>query len=136
MARTMAACLLAALAGCGKDEPSPAEPRLPAPRPPEADVGAREHVVRILEARFEPARQEARAGDTVVWRNESSAEHAVTETAPADGGGDRFDSGPIPPGRSFRHTVREPGLRPYHCRLHPDDGMTGALAVKAVAEAK
>lgn len=60
---------------------------------------------------FNPKVVEARAGDTVVWRNAGTIEHSVTA--------DPFDAGLLGPGKTFSKTFDSPGVYAYRCTPHP-----------------
>jgi plastocyanin/uncharacterized membrane protein len=64
--------------------------------------------------RFQPPELAVRAGETVEWKNEDIVSHTVT----ADDGS--FDSGLIPPGGTWKMTVKSAGSLEYHCRPHPN----------------
>lgn len=76
------------------------------PGPPAVRVPIRRYA-------YLPARLEIDAGTTVEWVNED----AVVHTATADDAS--WNSGAIPPGRSWRATFSRPGIYPYHCGPHP-----------------
>ena len=71
---------------------------------------------------FAPARIEVTAGTTLVWTNRDQLAHTVT----ADDGS--WDSGPIAPGGTWRHSFAQPGTYSFHCTPHPF--MTGVVVVK------
>jgi plastocyanin len=71
---------------------------------------------------FAPNRIEIAAGATVEWTNRDQLEHTIT----ADDGS--WDSGPIVPGATWRHTFDQPGTYAFHCTPHPF--MTGVVVVK------
>jgi len=71
---------------------------------------------------FSPQRLAASAGATVEWTNRDQVAHTVT----ADDGS--WDSGPIEPGATWRHTFDMPGTFAFHCSPHPY--MTGAVVIK------
>jgi plastocyanin len=62
---------------------------------------------------FAPARLEVTVGTTVEWTNRDQLEHTIT----ADDGS--WDSGPIGPGGTWRHTFDHPGTYAIHCTPHP-----------------
>ena len=57
----------------------------------------------------------------MIWVNEDLVPHTATASNAA------FDSGAIPAGGSWRHTVTEAGRLQYSCAFHPT--MTGALRI-------
>ena len=71
---------------------------------------------------FSPQRLAASAGATVEWTNRDQVAHTVT----ADDGS--WDSGPIEPGATWRHTFDTPGTFAFHCTPHPY--MTGAVVIR------
>src|SRR4051812_39955987 len=83
---------------------------------------AAEVVITIKDRKFEPARAEARIGDTTRWVNEDILPHTATGKKAA------FDSGTVAPGASFRYLARRPGRISYSCVFHPT--MKGELRVK------
>ncbi len=80
---------------------------------------------------FSPQTVTINVGDSVVWRNTTSAPHTVTGN---DGtwGSDPVDL--IDPGEQFTHTFLSPGAFAYHCELHT--GMTGTVIVEGGAPDK
>jgi hypothetical protein len=75
---------------------------------------------------FHPDASEIPAGATVTWVNDGRNAHTVT----ADDGS--FDSGEIPPGRTFTLTFDEPTSVAYYCRYHSAPGglgMSGRLVI-------
>src|SRR6516162_11927020 len=97
-------------------------------------------IVRMTDGlRFKPARVVVHAGDTVEWKNSSTAAHTVTADArrAAEGkevvlpaGAAPFDSGTVTPGNSYRHTFTAPGTYKYICVPHVDLGMVGEIIVQ------
>ena len=79
-------------------------------------------VVEMRAMAFAPLRIEVNAGATVAFTNRERLEHTVTAN---DGS---WDSGPIAPGGTWRHTFAQPGTYPFHCTPHPF--MTGVVVVK------
>jgi plastocyanin len=70
---------------------------------------------------FVPASMTVAAGTHVIWTNTDTVPHSVTA---AD---NRFDSGPVLPGKSFEWTAGGDGAVNYHCIFHPS--MTATLTV-------
>jgi plastocyanin len=88
-----------------------------------AGAWAGSHEVRIQGMKFEPARLEVAAGDTVTWTNADPFPHTVT----AKGAG--VESGTIAPsGGKWTYTVKSKGEIDYACRFHPS--MKGAVVAK------
>ena len=77
--------------------------------------------VTIAAMRFEPQTLAVRPGDRIVWLNRDPFPHTVVSPA------GRFRSPQIAPGASWSHVVRQPGVLPYACSLHPT--MTAELRV-------
>jgi plastocyanin len=71
---------------------------------------------------FSPQRLTATPGATIAWTNRDQVAHTVT----ADDGS--WDSGPIEPGATWRHTFDTPGTFAFHCSPHPY--MTGAVVIR------
>jgi len=78
---------------------------------------------------YVPINHDVDIGDTVTWANEDITGHTVTsgkgigflgnpdtDKARPD---DYFDSGIIPPGKSWSFTFKEKGLFEYTCTIHP-----------------
>jgi plastocyanin len=80
------------------------------------------HTVAIDASRFEPDTLTVMVGDTVVWVNKDLVAHTATSKAHA------FDSGLIPPGKSWKYTPKRAGDSAYTCSYHPR--MSGLLRVK------
>lgn len=78
--------------------------------------------VEMRQMTFAPQRLEVSAGATVEWTNRDQVEHTITAN---DGS---WDSGPIAPGGSWRHTFDTPGTYSFHCTPHPF--MTGVVVVR------
>ena len=77
--------------------------------------------VSIQNFAFQPATITARAGDTIVFTNNDSTVHTVTQ----DPLGSGFQSAPIDPGTTYTLSIDDPGTYPFFCELHP--GMTGTV---------
>ena len=82
---------------------------------------ARTHQVAIQGLLYVPETLTVRPGDVVVWTNKDPFPHTVTAAG-------AFDSGPIPAGKSWRHTAAKAGTYPYLCTLHTT--MKGTLRVE------
>jgi plastocyanin len=87
-----------------------------------AAVAVTGSAVEIRGMAFAPLRLATSSGATVAWTNRDQLAHTVT----ADDGS--WDSGPIEPGATWRHTFVTPGTYAFHCSPHPY--MTGAVVVK------
>jgi len=78
---------------------------------------------------YNPSPLTVSVGTTVLWTNNDSTGHTVTEgnpsgTTPPNG----FDSGILVPGKTFSHNFNEAGATQYYCTLHPT--MLGEIFVK------
>jgi len=130
--------ILLALAVAGCSDEVPREVRA------EAAAGARpaDHLVVIRmtdDMRFQPAAAVIARGDTVVWVNDGQMPHTATDdpgTARLDehnvlpAGAGQWDSGPLEPGRRFRHVFTTSGDYTYLCSFHETMGMIGRLSVE------
>lgn len=79
--------------------------------------------------RFFPGHLIVGPGDTVEWRNSSSASHIIVATEVPPGAG-RFVSPPLAPGAPWRHGFYEPGLYRYACALHGAGTLSGVIEVR------
>jgi plastocyanin len=70
---------------------------------------------------FSPSTIAARAGDVIVFTNNDTVPHTVTQTTAGDG----FRSDPIAPGTTYILTIDEPGTYEFFCEFHP--AMTGTI---------
>ena len=80
------------------------------------------HTIVIDGMRFTPSTVDAKAGDTILWKNNDPFAHTVT--VPAGGP----DSGEIPAGGSWSYRVKSAGTVAYICKLHPT--MKAAVRVR------
>jgi plastocyanin len=87
---------------------------------------------------FSPQTVTIKAGQVVLWRNQSLFAHTVTfdRSAAADPndvvvpvGAEPFSSGDIPQGETFAHKFTVPGTYRYVCLKHEGEGMTGTIIV-------
>jgi plastocyanin len=86
--------------------------------------------VAIKSLKFDPKKLEVRAGDSVVWTNESKTKH----TATSDDDSETFDTGEIEPDRSSKPvTFEREGEFKYQCKVHGKT-MSGTIVVKAKAK--
>ena len=77
--------------------------------------------IRMQKETFVPASATVAPGTHITWINMDTMPHSATA---AD---NRFDSGPIMPGKSFEWTAGGNGAVDYHCIFHPS--MTAILTV-------
>ena len=80
------------------------------------------HTVTIDGMKFTPATVTARPGDTIVWVNKDIVAHTATSTAAG------FNSRAIPPGKSWKLTIKAKGPSDYVCSYHPT--MKGSIRVE------
>jgi plastocyanin len=78
---------------------------------------------------YNPSPLTVSVGTTVIWTNNDSTGHTVTEgnpsgTTPTNG----FDSGILAPGKTFSHNFDTAGTTQYYCTLHPT--MLGKILAK------
>jgi plastocyanin len=71
---------------------------------------------------FDPATVTIKAGESVTWTNQDSANHTVV----ADNG--EFTSGDLAKGATFGFKFDTAGTYAYHCGVHPS--MTGTVIVQ------
>jgi plastocyanin len=86
-----------------------------------AAMAASTHEVKIEGMQFSPATITVKRGETVTWRNNDVVPHTATAAG-------RFDSGAIPPGKTFSKKMARAGVYDYVCIYHP--GMKGRIEVK------
>ena len=72
---------------------------------------------------YSPAEIEVAKGSEIVWINDDSIVHTVTDTSDATA----FDSSIIGQGKEWRHKFDEAGSYEYYCTLHP--WMVGEVTV-------
>lgn len=81
--------------------------------------------IKMQKESFVPAKTTVAAGTHITWTNTDTVPHSVTAAE------NRFDSGPILPGKSFEWTADKAGKVDYHCIFHPS--MTAVLTVDATS---
>jgi len=84
-------------------------------------AGSEPATIRMQKEAFVPASMSVAAGTHVTWTNTDTVPHSVTARD------NRFDSGPIQPGKSFEWTAEGSGAVNYHCIFHPS--MTAILTI-------
>lgn len=88
---------------------------------------------------FSPRNVSIKAGEAVLWRNQSTFTHTVTFDPTRAGkasipqGANPFSSGDIEPGETFAHKFTVPGTYRYVCRHHSNAEMTGTIIVTPAA---
>lgn len=85
---------------------------------------------------YKPAKLAVSAGTTVTWVQMDPGAHTVTSGTVAQGAAgvteapdQRFASGELSTGQSFKHTFSEPGTYRYFCEIHPAT-MQGDITVR------
>ena len=111
--------VLAALAGCGGDDPSPSSAS--------GDVAAE---VTVETFDFQPDPLTVEAGTTIRFENLDKIDHTVTAGTREAPTPDVFDGKLPEQGATFELTLDEPGTYDYFCRFHPGEGMTGQIVVE------
>jgi plastocyanin len=74
---------------------------------------------------FSPQTVTIKAGEAVLWRNQSLFAHTVALPV----GVEPFGSGDIPQGETFARKFAVPGTYRYICRHHQDANMEGTIIV-------
>ena len=92
---------------------------------PSRPAGAAIEQVDMAGTKFNPARLQVQAGDTVVWEAGDDS-HTVTAR---DGTFDSSTRGTMDEGDQFRWRFRVPGSYAYFCRVHQSRGMQGEIVV-------
>jgi len=123
-----AAALTVLLAGCNTEGPAYDLP-----------AGIYDQIVDMTTTLgFSPQTVTIKAGQVVLWRNQSLFAHTVTFDRSAAGdpnnvvipvGAEPFASGDIPQGETFAHKFTVPGTYRYVCLKHEGQGMTGTIIV-------
>jgi plastocyanin len=89
-------------------------------------AGARKQQTRtvvIQNLSFKPANITIKRGTKVIWINRDTAPHTATAK-----NGKSFDSGLLRKGKSYSHTFKSAGKKPYFCKIHPH--MKGSVTVE------
>ena len=76
---------------------------------------------------YSPAQATVTVGQPIQWINETASQHTITHDGCIGSDPCAFDSGTLSPDASFSIYHLQPGLYPYHCRLHPI--MRGTLVI-------
>jgi len=87
----------------------------------QADGHATTHTVVIKDFAFSPANITIKAGDTITWVNEDSAQHSAWDL------NDAFDTGLLSQGQSASLTFSGAGTFSYRCRPHGN--MRGTITI-------
>ena len=89
---------------------------------------------------YSPRNITIKAGEAVLWRNQSAFAHTVTfdpaksSLVSLPAGAEPFSSGDIEQGETFAHKFTVPGTYRYVCRHHTDAEMFGAIIVTPAAD--
>jgi plastocyanin len=116
---------------------TPTEPGMPTPTPTTAGTAPKKTpaspaAIPVYSGRVDLSIQNfafvsktvtVKEGTTVVWKNNDTVDHTVTE----DGGTSGPNSGKLAPGDGYPYTFPNAGTFTYHCSLHPS--MTGTVVV-------
>lgn len=78
--------------------------------------------VSMKNIQFNPAKINAKVGQTITWTNDDSVQHDVTAMS-----GAKFRSSLVPAGGTYKFKVTKPGVIKYVCTIHP--GMNGEIDV-------
>jgi len=106
-------------------EPTIAATASPTAIPTESEEAARdEERVTIATADFEPATLSISAGTEVVFENEATFDHTVTEGTGGQAVGDPIVDEQVAAGGEVRVVFDEPGTYDITCTLHPTMQMT------------
>lgn len=109
--------LATALVGCGGPTTGVRPPSVgPSSTPPPT-----RQTVEIRNYAYSPQNVTVPLGTTVVWVQEDSTLHTVTDAGV-------FDSGQLSRGQRYSHTFRAPGTYDYRDTVHP--GLTGSVIVQ------
>ena len=81
--------------------------------------------VAMKDIKFIPANITVKVGQQINWTNEDQVPHTATTTK-----GEKFDSGNVPPGESFKYTLRNRGKIDYFCKIHPQQKGTITITEK------
>jgi plastocyanin len=81
--------------------------------------------VKISEFAFTGQSVTIKAGQSVLWTNDGSVAHTVTDKS-----GTAFNSPSINPGQTYVQTFNKAGTYQYICSIHPDK-MHGTVVVTA-----
>ena len=97
-------------------------------------------VVEMKYHSFDPDTVTIKAGEAVLWRNNTLIGHTVTaDPKKAEDashvalppGAVTFDSGDVPGGKSWQYIFTVPGIYKYICIPHESKGMLGTVIVQA-----
>lgn len=127
---TILASLVVLLAACSSGSSASASPSeaaaadSDAAAPSEAAAGGDESEVRIVASTFEPGEITVTAGTEVVFINDDSFAHTITEGTDGDAVDDPIVDEEIDGGGEVRVTFDEAGTYDITCEIHPSMQMT------------
>lgn len=84
--------------------------------------GFYKNIVHIVNSAYSPVSLKISINDTVAWVNDDKTVHTVTS--------DRFDSGDILPGGSFKNMFDNTGSYNYYCKYHGERGLLEVAGIK------
>lgn len=87
----------------------------------QADGHATNHTIVIKDFAFTPANITIKAGDTITWVNQDSAQHSAWDL------NDQFDTGLLSTGQSASLAFASAGTFSYRCRPHGN--MRGTITI-------
>lgn len=85
--------------------------------------------VDMTDNKFVPDNITVNPGDTVVWTNREASVHTSTSGTPGTPD-NKWDSGELNEGETFKRVFDEAGAYPYYCNQHYSTGMTGMVTVR------
>lgn len=103
-----------------QNDTAPTETKTPVTTDKPTNTVAKTVKVNIVNFTFDPATVTINKGDTVIWTNSDSVAHTAT--------GNKFDSGSLGKGATFRFTFSTTDAFDYICTFHPN--MKGQVIVK------
>lgn len=117
--------LLFVLLACSKDK-SVADPNsdnISAKAKAGKDPSSFQNIIHITNSSFSPAYLEVNIGATVTWINDDvEATHTVS--------GEKFESGDIPPGGSFKASFDNTGTFNYFCKYHSEKAVLVVAGIR------
>ncbi len=113
----------ALLGGCGGSEETTSTESTPTPAEAEATVAEGAVRVAMKDFAFVPENVTVKAGQTITWVNEDTAQHDAVSA-----GGDGPKSELFNQGGSYSWKAEKAGTIPYVCTVHP--GMDGTITVR------
>ena len=112
---TLACCMATVVPAADKEEAKKAD--------------GKNHKVKMLDNKFEPANITVEVGDTITWTNAGSDTHTATSAKGTDKA-NAFDTKDVDAKKSSKPvTVKKAGKINYICSYHDD--MKGTITVKA-----